>query len=125
MQDDNIKLKIFFVILLGALIFVFLFFLVSNNPAPTASKFDDFAKCLAEKNITMYGAEWCSHCQNEKKAFGDSFKFVPYVGCPKDPQRCLDVGIEGYPTWVLPDGKKLVGEQGIEVLSKESGCDIQ
>ncbi len=70
----------------------------------------------------MYGAEWCAHCQNEKKAFGDSFKYVPYVECPDNPQKCLEKGIEGYPTWILPDGKKLIGEQGLLKLSQESGC---
>lgn len=89
-----------------------------------AHKYDDFAKCLADKNITMYGADWCSHCQNEKKALRASFKLIPYVECPKDPKKCLDSGIERYPTWVFPDGKKLVGEQGVLNLSKESGCQL-
>lgn len=81
-----------------------------------------FAQCLAEKKITMYGAEWCPHCLNEKKAFGDSFKYVPYVECPEEPNRCLAAGIRGYPTWLMADGKKLEGEQGINRLSAESGC---
>lgn len=88
------------------------------------SQYDNFAKCLAEKEITMYGADWCAHCQNEKKAFGNSFQYVPYVECPKNPKACLDKGVEGYPTWIWPDGKKLVGEQGIEKLSKESECQL-
>ncbi|TAL56410.1 MAG: hypothetical protein EPN86_02655 [Nanoarchaeota archaeon] len=89
-----------------------------------SGQFDAFAQCLAEKNITMYGAEWCPHCQNEKKAFGDSFQFVPYVECPDNPQKCLAAGINGYPTWIFPDGKKLEGEQGLEKLSKESSCSL-
>jgi len=98
------------------------FFLISggsNNPA-----LDAFAQCLAEKKVTMYGADWCPHCQNEKKAFGSSFKFIPYVECPKDPKRCLAAGISGYPTWIFPDNKKFEGEQGLEKLSKESGCPL-
>lgn len=83
---------------------------------------DEFAKCLAEKEVTMYGADWCPHCQNEKKEFGRAFKYVLYVECPADPKRCLDLGVEGYPTWIFPDGRKLVGEQGLEKLAKESGC---
>lgn len=89
-----------------------------------ASALDSFAQCLAKEQITMYGADWCPHCQNEKKAFGDSFRFVPYVECPDDPKRCLDEGIKGYPTWVFPDGRKLAGEQGLKILSKESGCSL-
>lgn len=87
-------------------------------------EFDMFAQCLADKRITMYGAAWCPHCQNEKAAFGDSFKFVPYVECPEHAKECIALGIQGYPTWIFPDGKKLVGEQGIEKLSQESKCEL-
>ena len=104
-----------------SIIIVYKFGLVS--PA-NAHRLDEFAKCLAEKQVTMYGADWCSHCQNEKKAFGSSFKYVPYVECPRDPKKCLDAGIDGYPTWVFPDGKKLIGEQGVLNLQKESGCQL-
>ena len=83
---------------------------------------EELAACLASKNITMYGADWCSHCQNEKNAFGDAFKQVPYVECPDNPQKCIDAGVKGYPTWIWPDGKRLEGGQGLEKLAKESGC---
>ncbi|MBI2552749.1 hypothetical protein HYW17_05625 [Candidatus Uhrbacteria bacterium] len=85
---------------------------------------DGFAQCLAEKGVTMYGADWCAHCQQEKKAFGSAFQYVPYVECPKNPQTCLDRGVEGYPTWIFEDGHRLVGEQGIEKLAQESGCEL-
>lgn len=100
-----------------------IWYLMARNASPTAN-LDAFAQCLAAKNITMYGAAWCPHCQNEKKAFGSSFKLVPYVECPDDPQKCIDAGIAGYPTWIFPGGKKLEGEQGLERLSEESGCAL-
>lgn len=90
----------------------------------TNGELDVFAQCLVDKQITMYGAQWCPHCQNEKRAFGSSFKYVPYVECPDDPQKCLAVGINGYPTWIFPGGKKLEGEQGLNKLSQESGCAL-
>ena len=90
---------------------------------PKESKnYDQFAQCLAEKKLTMYGAYWCSHCQNEKKAFGDSFKYVPYIECTQQTKLCLDKGIEGYPTWIDAAGQKYAGEQGLSGLSKISGC---
>jgi len=96
-------------------------YLSREKPNPAL---DAFAQCLAEKKITMYGAAWCPHCQNEKKTFGGSFKYVPYVECPNDPNKCIAAGIKAYPTWILPDGKKLVGEQGLKKLSEESGCAL-
>ena len=102
---------------------------VQNN-AP--GLYDNFAQCLAEKNITMYGAEWCVHCQNQKELFGNSFQYVPYIECPDNTQLCIDKGVNGYPTWIfppansgqVPDGKKLEGEQTLEKLSQESGCAL-
>ena len=72
---------------------------ISSCPL-TADK-DTFAKCLTEKGLTFYGAEWCSHCKEEKALFGDSFKYIKYVECPENTQLCLDKNIQGYPTWIL------------------------
>ncbi len=89
---------------------------------PPAGKYDAFAQCLTDKGAVMYGANWCSHCQNEKRAFGDSFRRVSYVECTEEPAKCRAAGVEGYPTWLFPDGRRLVGEQGLQKLSSESGC---
>ena len=114
-------------IVLGFIVLgVALFLLVgrSGTPPVVATPLDKFAQCLADTKITMYGAAWCSHCQNEKKAFGDSFQYVPYVECPDNPKVCLDAGVEGYPTWILGNGEKLVGEQGLSGLADVTGCEL-
>ncbi|MEK7478130.1 MAG: thioredoxin domain-containing protein [Patescibacteria group bacterium] len=80
------------------------------------------AKCLAAKKVTMYGAYWCSHCQNQKKAFGEAWPYVPYVECTQNTQLCLAKGIEGYPTWIFSTGQKLEGEQTLAKLAQASGC---
>ncbi|MDO8474292.1 MAG: protein disulfide isomerase family protein [bacterium] len=100
-------------------------FLVVKPEQQVVAALDSFAQCLADEKVIMYGADWCPHCQNEKKAFGGSFRLVPYVECPDDPQRCLKEGITGYPTWVFADGTRLAGEQGLEKLSKVSGCPLR
>lgn len=104
---------------------------VLNNRVPSddldtgPSKFDGFAQCLAEKKITMYGAVWCSHCQNQKKLFGSAFKYVPYVECPQETKICTEKGIKGFPTWLTEDGSvKLEGEQSLEKLAEISGCAL-
>ncbi len=94
------------------------------SPTPTSGTYDGFAQCLADKKFTMYGADWCPHCQNEKRAFGDSFRLIPYVQCPKEPQRCTAEKITGYPTWITGGGERLVGEQGLRKLSEASGCEL-
>jgi len=117
------KIVIIFTLLIAVLLGGGIF-LTQKVQTPQITGLDDFAKCLAEKNVTMYGAAWCPHCQNEKKNFGASFQYVPYVECPQETQKCIDLKIEGYPTWIMQDGKRLVGEQGIQKLSQESGCAL-
>lgn len=85
---------------------------------------DAFAKCLSDKEFVMYGADYCPYCQSAKTAFGESFKYVNYIECPKNPQECLSKNISGYPTWLGPGGKKLVGWKNLKELSKESDCSL-
>jgi len=119
----NLKIIIIFVIIV---IFLAIAVLVwgSGNKKNIANSLDNFAKCLASKNITMYSAYYCSHCEDQKNLFGDSFKYVPYVECTDDPQKCVDAAITGTPTWIFPDGARLIGEQSLETLSQKSGCAL-
>lgn len=96
----------------------------TTDTQQSVSNLDSFAQCLASKNLTMYGAEWCSHCKKEKSRFGSSFKYVPYVECPENVQLCLAKGVNGYPTWIDAGGTLYEGEQGLEGLAKISGCEL-
>lgn len=96
------------------------YFVKSGNDS---SDLDEFAKCLTEKGATMYGAEWCGHCKDQKGMFGSSFKHVNYVECPEKPDLCLQAGIEGYPTWII-NGVSYTGVQSFERLSSVTGCSL-
>ena len=127
-MSENPKLKIK-TALIGAVVAIFLIGLIvavllRSDKLSTADSLDDFARCLKDKGAVMYGAEWCPHCQNEKKAFGDSFKFISYVECPKEPDTCIQKQIQGYPTWIFADGRRFEGEQGLYKLSSISGCQL-
>src|SRR3990167_11099947 len=76
------------------------------KPQQANGQLDEFAQCVAEE-ATMYGAYSCAHCQNQKKMFSDSFRFVKYVECTEDTKTCLDLGINGYPTWIFGDGSRV------------------
>lgn len=97
----------------------------SSNAEP--GQYDDFASCLTESNVKMYGAYWCPHCQNQKEMFGKSWKYVEYVECALPNQQgqsivCQQAGIESYPTWEFGDGSRQSGELTFEELSQQSGC---
>lgn len=97
---------------------------MSVTGKPKSGTYDDFAKCIAEKKLVMYGAYWCQHCKNEKARFGDSFQYVPYVECTIETKTCLDKGVNSYPTWIDASDTKYEGEQGLEKLSQISGCNL-
>ena len=97
-----------------------------NNGTSTVAtdKIVAFAKYLAANQITMYGAAWCTHCQDQKKAFGSAWQYVPYVECPENTKICLERGIEGYPTWRKPTGEKIAGFQELEALAAWAGYEL-
>lgn len=92
-------------------------------------KYDNFARCLKDKKVIFYGAFWCSHCQNQKRLFGKSEKYLPYIECSTiDGQGqlkiCQDKKIQSYPTWEFADGDRLVGVVSLSVLSKKTNCQL-
>ncbi len=119
------RLAVIIVLILAvALALVLLITYAPKGFGGKAGALDAFAQCLSQKGATMYGAYWCPHCKNEKDAFGDSFKYVNYVECTVKTSECTAKGIESFPTWIFPDGRRFVGEQGLPGLSKESGCTL-
>ena len=94
-----------------------------NTPAPPGD-YDEFAQCLTDKGVKMYGTEWCSHCKNQKALFGNSFQYVDYIDCDQDKDACQQAGVKGYPTWVV-DGENYPGEQSFSRLASLSGCNLE
>ena len=93
------------------------------------NKYDNFAKCLTEKGVKMYGTYWCHFCANQKEEFGNSFLYVNYVECSL-PDRagqnaeCNAKGIKGYPTWEFADGSRREGVIALPDLRDVSGCEL-
>lgn len=90
------------------------------------------AKHLHSIGAKMYGAFWCSHCQEQKQMFGhEAAEILDYVECfpegffkgTKMEKVCLDVGIEGFPTWVI-NGEVLGGEKDFRELAELSGFQL-
>ncbi|MBN1792175.1 hypothetical protein JW826_00610 [Candidatus Woesearchaeota archaeon] len=82
-----------------------------------------FAQCLTEKDVTMFGTTWCSHCQAQKELFGSSFEEVHFVDCDARPGECQQNGVEAYPTWKI-NNTSYLGEQSLERLAFLSGCNL-
>ncbi|MCW9054698.1 MAG: hypothetical protein OQJ98_01830 [Candidatus Pacebacteria bacterium] len=99
------------------------------NEGTAAGQYDEFAQCITDSGTKFYGTFWCPHCQNQKKVFGSSEKFLPYIECSTPNgqaqlQICKDAGVMGYPTWEFPDGSRLTGEVEFSTLAEETGCTL-
>src|ERR1035437_4952769 len=122
MSNKNIFLLIIGLLILGTIEAVLL-----QSPSVPAGpgKYDTFAQCLKDKGALFYGAFWCPHCQAEKKLFGTSEKFLPYIECStpdgaNQTQICLDKKIASYPTWIFADGSQLNGEIPLQALADKT-----
>jgi len=92
----------------------------TSTPAKIA-----LAKHLKAAGVKMYGAFWCSHCQDQKKLFGkEAVAELNYIECDpngKNPQPalCRTAGVQSYPTWEVK-GQLYPGVQGLEQLAELS-----
>ena len=96
-----------------------------NVPPRITTKSSDTALTLATDlkslNSRMYGAFWCSHCYDQKQAFGyDAMRSIPYVECDSEGYNnerdvCKAREVPGYPTWEI-GGKLFPGERSLEEL---------
>ncbi len=92
-------------------------------------KMDAFTKCLNKKKVIMFGSFLCPHCDDQKKMFGNSFKYVHYVECsqmgsPQDVNACKLAQVRYTPTWIIDHGEWLVGVQTLKQLSDKTGCTL-
>jgi hypothetical protein len=83
---------------------------------------DKLAQCITQSGAVMYGTEWCTHCQEQKRLFGDSFRYIDFVNCDLKPDICSAEGVEVFPTWVFADGRNASSAQSLDVLAARTGC---
>ncbi|MFA5098605.1 MAG: hypothetical protein WC461_00055 [Candidatus Paceibacterota bacterium] len=124
-MNNKFYLIAIFVILAGVVGFlIWAQFTTVNRASPGL---EAFAKCLASKGITMYGTESCAWCLKQKADFKSAWRYVNYVDCLKDPNKCVAEKIDGTPTWIFPNdnNKRIVGYRELNVLSQESACPLE
>ncbi|MGK7918965.1 MAG: vitamin K epoxide reductase family protein [Trichodesmium sp.] len=136
---EDIGQLFFIAIIAGMITIVGTFAVYAPIHSPTASKQDVYgittpstpakialAEHLTEVNAKMYGAYWCSHCQDQKKLFGkEAVSKLNYIECDPNgenaqPQLCTTAGIKAYPTWEI-NGKLEEGVVSLDNLAKLSG----
>lgn len=105
------------------------FIAVKSGAQNRAGRLDEFVKCTKEKGAAFYGAFWCKHCQNQKKAFGSSARYLKYIECSSpngttQSPACVEKGIASYPTWEFADGSRESGELSLQRIAAKTGCPL-
>jgi hypothetical protein len=105
---------------IAAIVFLLIIFTARQDKAALAT-------CLVEKGFVMGGTSWCPHCASQKALFEGAFEEIilpqgGYKDCDVEREWCLEKGIEGYPSWVTPEGNLLQGVQKLATLERVSGC---
>ena len=115
---------------------IFIFNMFKNKEIPrNTGIYDDFAQCLYNSGLRMYGSATCSFCAKQKKLFGSSAPLLQEIECdPRndgaETERCIAKEISHTPTWILEDkeGNDLTrfdaGLQSLATLSEVSECPI-
>ncbi|AHF62944.1 hypothetical protein Syncc8109_0557 [Synechococcus sp. WH 8109] len=90
----------------------------------------ELTKHLKAIGVKFYGAWTCPACFKQMNLFGkQAGANLTYVECrkpkqlPEQAEACNAAKIRAYPTWVLPDGRRKVGVQSLEALSRWSGLN--
>ncbi|MBT3395267.1 hypothetical protein HOA59_02360 [archaeon] len=125
MRDDyilkrgiNIALVLFIAIIVAALTLT----QINNITGATIIKErTNTAKCLAEEGAALYITKNCPICEEQKRIFGTSFRYINYVDCSKNEENCKKTGITSYPTWIIYD-QQFVGIHSPEELRKTIEC---
>lgn len=77
------------------------------------------AKWIGEHSV-LYVQTGCIHCKEQEDLFGINLRFLNIVNCLENPQECIDIGIEGTPTWMI-DGQRYERVQSVEKLKELTG----
>jgi hypothetical protein len=93
--------------------------LVTSAPG----SYDDFADCLTEDGVVVYGNDWCTYTKQQMAPFGNSFSKLKYVRCDDNKQLCDQKGVSITPTWEI-SGKIYSGIQSFQTLGELSGCEL-
>lgn len=109
------------------LVFALVFTACGGQPAAEDPEITKIAQCLADKGAKMYGAVWCGHCANQKKAFGEAFELINYVECDANTdlegaKECVEKKIMSVPAWDIPGQDLITGEHTPEELAELAGC---
>lgn len=81
----------------------------------------DFTNCLESKDLTVYINTQDTSGTLKNLLVKDYLPQVSIVNCAWDNERCLNVQITSFPSWII-EGKIISRDVSIDELSRMSNC---
>jgi hypothetical protein len=92
-----------------------------------SSSLENFAQCLTQKGIKLYGSSRDAYTQEQKAMFGRAVNYLPYIECIEPESKellfeCQVKDIKTFPTWEFTNKERKSGILSLEELKELSGC---
>lgn len=104
-------------IILAVILIIILIFLFKK---PEINADLETIKCIGNNSI-LYYSKVCSHCEEQKRVFGDNFNYLTSIDCLEFPQECWKNNIIKVPSWVIK-GVRYEGKKSMEELISLTEC---
>lgn len=121
-KKGNITFRRYFIFIIIALIVIFSSLTVYSYSKKPGQQ-DDFVSCLNEKNVVVYGNDFCSYTLHQLGAFGKSKDNLNYIKCSENEELCDKKNIRITPTWEI-NGRFYEEVQGLDKIAGLSGCNL-
>ena len=121
-EKKKSNFRMYFILLIIGLIIIFSSLSVysyMNKPG----QYDEFAKCLTEKSVVVYGNDCCQYTIRQLNFLGKSKKYLNYVKCIDNKELCDQKGVKITPTWEI-NGEMYEQVQSLDKLAVLSGCSL-
>lgn len=93
------------------------------------SSLENFAQCLTQKGIKLYGSSRDALSQEQRAMFGKAINYLTYIECIEPESKellfeCQVEGIKTFPTWEFTSKERKSGVFSLEELKELSGCEF-
>lgn len=96
----------------------------NTSDATDSEDLQEFVDCLGKSGFKIYGATWCTYCQQLVGNLG-GYEAVEgiYVECTENEELCEQEGVSSYPT-IKINGEVFEKQRTFENFSEATGCPV-
>ena len=107
-------------VVIVSLILAFLFGIIIIFFSSNLKVSEETAKCIGENSV-LYVQLGCISCEKQKDMFGENVKYINFIDCFYETEKCIESEISTTPTWII-NNQKYKGFQDIKKLKELTKC---